>query len=231
MTADADPRHPLVELRDVTRSFPGPPEVQALKGASLSVRAGDYLSIVGPSGSGKSTMLNILGLLDRPSVGEYRLSGSLTGSLSEDDRAAVRGRMIGFVFQSFHLMPHRSVLDNVLLPMLYSGVPRAEREDRARAALDRVGLSHRTGFLPGTLSGGERQRVAIARAVVSAPRLLLADEPTGNLDEVTSREVMALFEELNDDGLTLILITHDAAVAARASRRIRIADGRLSEVA
>lgn len=231
MTADADPRHPLVELRDVTRSFPGPPEVQALKGASLSVGAGDYLSIVGPSGSGKSTMLNILGLLDRPSVGEYRLSGSLTGSLSEDDRAAVRGRMIGFVFQSFHLMPHRSVLDNVLLPMLYSGVPRAEREDRARAALDRVGLSHRTGFLPGTLSGGERQRVAIARAVVSAPRLLLADEPTGNLDEVTSREVMALFEELNDDGLTLILITHDAAVAARAPRRIRIADGRLSEVA
>ena len=231
MTADAGTQHPLVELRDVTRSFPGPPEVQALKGANLSVHAGDYLSIVGPSGSGKSTMLNILGLLDRPSVGEYRLSGSLTGALSEDDRAAVRGRMIGFVFQSFHLMPHRSVLDNVLLPMLYSGVPRAEREDRARAALDRVGLSHRTGFLPGTLSGGERQRVAIARAVVSSPRLLLADEPTGNLDEVTSGEVMALFEELNGDGLTLILITHDAAVAARAARRIRIADGRLSEVA
>lgn len=222
---------PIVDLRDVTRSFPGPPEVQALKGANLTVGAGEYLSIVGPSGSGKSTMLNILGLLDRPSVGEYRLAGTNTGLLSEDERAAVRGRGIGFVFQSFHLMPHRTVFDNVLLAMLYSGVPRAERELRARTALDRVGLSHRTEFLPGTLSGGERQRVAVARAVVGSPQLLLADEPTGNLDEATSAEVMSLFEELNDDGLTLILITHDAATAARAHRCIRITDGRLSEVA
>ena len=221
---------PLVELRDVTRSFPGPPEVQALKGVNLSIEAGEYISIVGPSGSGKSTMLNILGLLDRPSVGEYRLTGALTGSLSEDERAAVRARMVGFVFQSFHLLPHRSVLDNVLLPMLYSGIPRVEREHRARTVLERVGLGHRIDFLPGTLSGGERQRVAVARAVVSAPRMLLADEPTGNLDAVSSGEVMELFEELNRDGLTLILITHDPLVAARAHRSLRITDGRLHEV-
>jgi putative ABC transport system ATP-binding protein len=222
---------PIVELRDVTRSFPGPPEVQALKQVNLSVNAGDYLSIVGPSGSGKSTMLNLLGLLDRPSVGEYYLSGELTGQLDENERAIVRATTIGFVFQAFHLLPHRSVLDNVLLPMLYSGVPRSERETRARDALRRVGLSHRLDFSPGTLSGGERQRVAVARAVVSSPRLLLADEPTGNLDQGTSGEVMELFEELNADGLTLVIITHDDAIARRARRTIRISDGRLSEVA
>ncbi len=224
------PAPPLVEFRDVTRSFPGPPEVQALKAATLTVEAGDYISIVGPSGSGKSTMLNLLGLLDRPSVGEYRLAGSLTGDLTEDERAAVRARFIGFVFQSFHLLPRRSVLDNVLMPMLYSGVPRQEREARARAALTRVGLGHRIDFFPNSLSGGERQRVAVARAVVSSPQLLLADEPTGNLDQRTSGEVMDLFEELNADGLTLIVITHDDAVARRAGRSIRIADGRLTEL-
>lgn len=222
---------PVVELINVTRSFPGPPEVQALRAVNLRIDAGDYLSIVGPSGSGKSTMLNVLGLLDRPSVGEYHLDGQLTSLLSEDDRAAVRGGSIGFVFQAFHLLPHRSVLDNVLLATLYNGVPRAEREHRARAALDRVGLNHRLNFLPGTLSGGERQRVAVARAVVSSPRLLLADEPTGNLDATTSGEVMNLFEELHADGLTLVIITHDAAVAERAQRRVRIADGQLSELA
>lgn len=224
------PAPPLVEFRDVTRSFPGPPEVQALKAATLTVEAGDYISIVGPSGSGKSTMLNLLGLLDRPSVGEYRLAGSLTGDLTEDERAAVRARFIGFVFQSFHLLPRRSVLDNVLMPMLYSGVPRQEREARARAALTRVGLGHRIDFFPNSLSGGERQRVAVARAVVSSPQLLLADEPTGNLDQRTSGEVMELFEELNADGLKLIVITHDDAVARRAGRSIRIADGRLTEL-
>jgi len=221
----------LIELRDITRSFPGPPEVQALKAVNLSIDEGDYVSIIGPSGSGKSTMLNILGLLDRPTVGEYRIDGVVTGSLSEDERAAVRARRIGFVFQSFHLMPRRTVLDNVLMPMLYSGVPRAEREERARQTLRRVGLEHRVDFLPATLSGGERQRVAVARAVVSAPSVLLADEPTGNLDGATSGEVMNLFDELRADGLTLVVITHDPAVAARASRRVRIADGRLSEVA
>jgi putative ABC transport system ATP-binding protein len=221
---------PVVELVNVTRSFPGPPEVQALRSVNLRVEEGDYLSIVGPSGSGKSTMLNLLGLLDRPSVGEYYLNGTLTSVLDEEQRAALRGGTIGFVFQSFHLLPHRPVLDNVMLATLYSGVPRAQRESRARAALDRVGLSHRLEFLPSTLSGGERQRVAVARAVVSSPRMLLADEPTGNLDKTTSGEVMDLFEELNSDGLTLVVITHDPAISARAQRTIRISDGHLEEV-
>ncbi len=219
----------LIELRDLTRSFPGPPEVQALKAVNLVIDRGDYVSITGPSGSGKSTMLNILGLLDRPTVGEYRIDGVVTGTLSEDERAAVRAQRIGFVFQAFHLMPRRTVLDNVLMPMLYSGIPRAEREDRARATLARVGLAHRVGFLPTTLSGGERQRVAVARAVVSRPSILLADEPTGNLDQRTSGEVMELFDELRSDGLTLIVITHDPGVAARAERQVRITDGRVTE--
>jgi len=220
---------PLIELRDVTRSFPGDPEVQALKGVSLKVDKGEYVSIVGHSGSGKSTMLNILGLLDRPTVGEYRIDGHLTGSLSEAERAAVRALRIGFVFQAFHLMPRRSVLNNVLMPMAYAGVPRAERHDRAVEALERVGLTHRMNFLPGTLSGGERQRVAIARAVATRPSLLLADEPTGNLDQGTANSVMDLFDELNADGLTLMVITHDNEVAARARRTLRINDGRLTE--
>ncbi|SFN81691.1 putative ABC transport system ATP-binding protein [Geodermatophilus obscurus] len=222
---------PAIELRDVTRSFPGPPEVQALKGVSLSVADGEYVSVTGPSGSGKSTMLNVLGLLDRPTVGEYRLGGVLTGALDEDERAALRARHLGFVFQAFHLMSRRSVLENVLLPMLYNGTPRAEREPRAREALERVGLGHRIDFLPGTLSGGERQRVAVARAVASRPRVLLADEPTGNLDQATSAGIMALFEELHTGGLTLVVITHDADVARRASRRIRLTDGRVGEAA
>lgn len=218
---------PLLELRDVTRSFPGPPEVQALKGINLTVEQGDYISIVGPSGSGKSTMLNILGLLDRPSVGEYRFDGHLTGDLDEDTRAAVRAQRIGFVFQAFHLLPRRSVLENVMMPMLYSGTPRTERVNRAREALLRVGLGHRIDFLPGTLSGGERQRVAVARAVVTRPSVLLADEPTGNLDGGTTQDVMELFEGLVTDGLALVIITHDQAVAQRAARCVRIADGRV----
>ncbi len=219
----------LIELRDLTRSFPGPPEVQALKAVNLTIDRGDYLSIVGPSGSGKSTMLNILGLLDRPTVGEYRIDGVLTGGLDEDARAGVRAQRIGFVFQSFHLMPRRTVFENVLMPMAYSGVPRAERVERARRTLDRVGLGHRVDFLPTTLSGGERQRVAVARAVVSKPSIVLADEPTGNLDQATSGEVMSLFDDLRDDGLTLVVITHDPEVAKRADRVVRITDGRLEE--
>lgn len=221
---------PIVQLINVTRSFPGPPEVQALKSVKLRIDKGEYVSIVGPSGSGKSTMLNVLGLLDRPSVGEYYLDGELTGLASEDERAALRGGKVGFVFQAFHLLPHRTVLENVMLAMLYSGVPRNQREKRARTALERVGLGARMTFKPSTLSGGERQRVAVARAVVSEPRLLLADEPTGNLDATTSGEVMDLFEELNRDGLTLMIITHDSAVSSRAHRSIRIADGTLSEL-
>lgn len=229
-TAAAPVALPVVDLVNVTRSFPGTPEVQALKSVNLRVNRGDYLSIVGPSGSGKSTMLNLLGLLDRPSVGEYYLDGVSTSLLDETQRAAVRGGRIGFVFQAFHLLPHRPVLDNVMLATLYSGVPRAEREARAREALERVNLAHRVNFLPSTLSGGERQRVAVARAVVASPDLLLADEPTGNLDAASSNEVMDMFEQLHADGLTLIVITHDSGVAGRAQRTIRIEDGRLSEL-
>jgi putative ABC transport system ATP-binding protein len=222
---------PVIELRDVTRSFPGTPPVHAIRRASLRVDQGDYVSIIGPSGSGKSTLLHILGLLDRPSSGDYLLDGVPTGSASEEDRAALRGGRIGFVFQSFHLLPHRTVLDNVLLATLYSGVPRGERKDRALAALERVGLSHRLDFMPTVLSGGERQRVAIARAVIASPHVLLADEPTGNLDSATSAGVLDLFAELHRDGLTLLVITHDPSVSARAQRRVRISDGVLTEVA
>lgn len=221
---------PIAQLRDVTRVFPGPPAVQALRGVDLTIERGDYLAIIGPSGSGKSTMLNTLGLLDRPTTGSFIFEGIDTADLSEDHRAALRGGSIGFVFQSFHLMATRSVLENVMLATTYAGVPRAEREALARSALDRVGLSHRVDFFPGTLSGGERQRVAIARAVSTSPRLLLADEPTGNLDQANSRAIMQLFDELGADGLTIVMITHDPTVAESARRRVRIHDGRLTEL-
>nr|WP_052104912.1 ABC transporter ATP-binding protein [Cellulomonas bogoriensis] len=221
---------PVLDLRGVTRTFPGPPPVTALSDVDLRVGRGEYVSIVGPSGSGKSTLLHLLGLLDRPTGGEYVLDGVETGAASEDDRARLRGGRIGFVFQSFHLLPQRSVLDNVLLATLYSGVPRAERRPRALAALDRVHMSHRLDFMPPVLSGGERQRVAVARAVVTSPQVLLADEPTGNLDSENSAGVLDLFDELHADGLTLVVITHDAAVSARAQRRVRIADGTLTEL-
>ena len=221
---------PVVELVGLTRTFPGTPPVQALDGVDLTVAAGEYVSVVGPSGSGKSTLLHVLGLLDRPTEGDYLLDGVPTSTTSERRRAELRGGRIGFVFQQFHLLPHRSVLDNVLLATLYSGVPRAEREERARAALERVGMGHRLDAGPTTLSGGERQRVAVARAVVTAPSLLLADEPTGNLDSASSAAVLDLFDELHAAGLTLVVITHDPVVSARAQRRVRISDGLLAEV-
>lgn len=220
----------LLELREVTRSFPGDPEVRALRGIDLTVVDGDYLAIVGPSGSGKSTMLNVLGLLDRPTSGEYLLEDTSTTALGDEARTALRARVLGFVFQSFHLLPRRTVLENVLLPLIYSGAPRAERETRAREALHRVGLDHRIDFRPDVLSGGERQRVAVARAIVTRPRVVLADEPTGNLDGERTEEIMTLFEELHRGGMTLVVITHDTAVADRADRVVRITDGRLSEV-
>lgn len=221
---------PVIELRAAAKTFPGITPVHALRETNLVVQPGDYLSIIGPSGSGKSTLLNLLGLLDRPSSGDYLLHGISTTEASERTRADLRGQQIGFVFQSFHLLPHRTVLENVMLATLYSGVPRAEREARAKKALERVHLSHRLDFRPTLLSGGERQRAAIARAVVTGASLLLADEPTGNLDTENSVGVLDLFDELHADGMTLLVITHEDEVSARAQRRVRISDGELTEL-
>ncbi|MEM7095947.1 MAG: ABC transporter ATP-binding protein [Actinomycetota bacterium] len=218
---------PVIELREVGRTFPGPPPVEALKPSNLRIDPGEYVSIVGPSGSGKSTLLHLLGLLDRPTAGEFLLDGIDTGSLGDNARAGLRGSRIGFVFQSFHLLQHRTVRENVELAQVYNRMPRRDRRARAEAALERVGLSHRIDFTPRTLSGGERQRVAVARALVSEPSLLLADEPTGNLDTEMSAEIMDVFDALHRAGLTLAVITHDLDVSARAERRVRITDGRL----
>ncbi|MFE6836835.1 ABC transporter ATP-binding protein [Streptomyces sp. NPDC057705] len=219
-----------MEFRQVGLTYPGPPPVPAFRPCDLTVRRGDFVTVVGPSGSGKSTFLNIAGLLDAPTHGTYLLDGIDTGALKDADRTALRGRRIGFVFQSFHLLPHRSALENVLLAMVYNGVPRHERARRARAALVRVGLGHRIDALPTRLSGGERQRVAIARALVARPSLLLCDEPTGNLDTKNAETVLALLDELHTEGMTVVVITHDPVVAARAARRVTIRDGVLREV-
>ncbi|MBO9553221.1 ABC transporter ATP-binding protein [Cellulomonas sp.] len=227
LATQTDP--PVVELRGAARQFGGEQIVHALHPTDFVISSGEYVAVVGPSGSGKSTLLNVLGLLDRPSSGEYVLDGIPTAGAAERVRTPLRASCIGFVFQSFHLLPQRTVLENVLLATAYSGVRRSERVPRALAALERVGLGHRLGFLPPLLSGGERQRAAIARAVVTSPRLLLADEPTGNLDSDSSAAVLDLFDELNRGGLTLVVITHDDDVSARAHRRVRIADGRLRE--
>ena len=216
---------PVVVLDQASRTFPGPPPVEALKPTDLVINSGDYLAIVGPSGSGKSTMLHLLGLLDQPTGGHYYLNGIDTGSLSEPERAGVRAGNIGFVFQAFHLLAHRTNVENVMLADVYRAGGRAQRRERAIEALSSVGLDHRLNVTPTTLSGGERQRVAIARALVSQPSLLLADEPTGNLDTVTGRQIMALFDDLHAAGLTLAVITHDDSVAARAQHMVRIRDG------
>ncbi|MCE7011037.1 ABC transporter ATP-binding protein [Kibdelosporangium philippinense] len=219
---------PVIELDGVERTFPADPPVRALRDVHLRVDRGEYLSIVGPSGSGKSTLLTTLGLLDRPDKGSYRLDGMETTKLDDGRRAKLRGSRIGFVFQAFHLLPHRSVVDNVGLAELYQKVDRRGRTERAEAALARVGLSHRTKFRPDRLSGGERQRVAIARALLGEPSLLLCDEPTGNLDNANTTAVLDLFDELRSQGVTLVVITHDNDVSKRADRRVRIDDGVLS---
>jgi putative ABC transport system ATP-binding protein len=224
------PPPPVVELVEVAKTYPGAVAVHALKATDLRVDQGDYLAVVGPSGSGKSTLLNILGLLDRPSSGSYRLGGVDVSSLSEADRTALRGRRIGFVFQSFHLLPYRTTVENVMLAQLYVTRRQTDREAAAVEVLERVGLGHRLNALPVTMSGGERQRVAIARALVNRPELLLCDEPTGNLDSVTANSVMELFEDLHREGLSLVVITHDPNVAARADRAVAIHDGQVTEV-
>ena len=221
---------PVVELVGLSRSYPGSPPVHALRDADLLIERGDYLAIVGPSGSGKSTLLHLLGLLDRPTSGIYALDGVDTASLDDRERAGMRAHRIGFVFQSFHLLASRTTAENVMLSEVYRKGSRKERRQRAVDALERVGLGHRVDAMPTTLSGGERQRVAVARALVGRPSLLLADEPTGNLDTATSEQILELFRELHDDGLTLAVITHDLEVADVAERRVQIRDGQLSEL-
>jgi putative ABC transport system ATP-binding protein len=221
----------VIELRGIRREFPGAAPVVALHDIDLDIAAGDYLSISGPSGSGKSTLLNIVGLLDVPSAGTYRLNGVETTSASERHRAAARSAHIGFVFQAFHLLASRTVLENVQLGLVYGGAPRRGRREIALDILERVGLAHRASAMPPTLSGGERQRVAIARALVGRPSVLLADEPTGNLDSASSGAVLDLFDELHDDGITVTVITHDEAVSRRAQRRVRIVDGAMEVLA
>ena len=220
----------VLELRGICRQFGSEPVVHALVDVDLSLRRGDWLAVTGPSGAGKSTLLNIIGCLDQPSSGTYLIDGIATTSLTDKQRAGLRSRRIGFVFQAFHLLPYRSVLDNVMLAEVYRRQPEAGRRARAVAALERVGLGHRVEFSPLKLSGGERQRVAIARALVGEPSLLLCDEPTGNLDSASSASILDLFAQLNREGLTLVIVTHDENVASRAARRVHIVDGRLTEV-
>jgi putative ABC transport system ATP-binding protein len=219
----------VAELVHVSKVYgSGDTEVRALDDLSLTVRQGDYLAVMGASGSGKSTAMNILGCLDRPSSGSYRLNGTDVDSLDDDELADLRNRQLGFVFQQFHLLPQLSAIDNVMLPMIYAGVPREERRRRAMAALDRVGLSHRLDNKPNQLSGGQQQRVALARAIINDPAMLLADEPTGALDSHTTEEVLSLFGDLNAQGITILLVTHEHEVGARADRVVHFRDGRIS---
>jgi putative ABC transport system ATP-binding protein len=220
---------PIIRLDRVGRTYEmGHIAVRALADVSLAVAEGEYLAIVGPSGSGKSTMMNILGCLDRPTHGQYVLAGTPVAQLNDDGLARIRSRTIGFVFQSYNLLPRTTALDNVMTPLLYQNVSRRDRTARARATLERLGLGDRFDHEPSELSGGQQQRVAIARALVTNPALLLADEPTGNLDSASGLEVMALLRELNASGRTIVLITHDPDVAAEATRQIHLRDGRIA---
>ncbi len=221
---------PIIAIEDVRRTYTmGDETIHALAGVTLAIHAGEFVAIVGTSGSGKTTLMHLLGCLDTPTGGTYRLNGTDVRTLSDDDLSDLRNREIGFVFQSFNLLPRTSALRNVELPLVYRGVDPAERRRRAKEALERVGLGDRTGHSPNQLSGGQRQRVAIARALVSEPSLLLADEPTGNLDSATEKEILDLLRELNDAGNTVVLVTHEPGIAAQATRAIRLADGLVVE--
>ena len=221
----------MIQLKDICKFYQvGDDKVRALDHASLHIRPREFVSIIGPSGSGKSTLMNIIGCLDIADAGQYLLDGLPIESYSENQLAKIRNEKIGFVFQSFNLISKLSAEENVELPLIYQKVPRAERQVRVREALEHVGLSHRAKHLPTELSGGQQQRVAIARAIVTNPKLILADEPTGNLDSRTSREIMNMFHELHAQGNTIVLITHDNDVAKQAPRSVHILDGRLTEV-
>ncbi|MGA2380999.1 MAG: ABC transporter ATP-binding protein [Spirochaetia bacterium] len=218
---------PLIEVRDLTKVYgEGPAAVEALRGVSLSVNSGEFVAIMGPSGSGKSTFMHLLGCLDRPTSGSYRLAGQEVSILSRDQLAMVRGRQIGFVFQSFNLLSRTSALENVELPMLYAGIGREERDRRARSILEQVGLGSRLQHRPNELSGGQQQRVAIARSLANGAPLLMADEPTGNLDSASSEEIMTLFRHLNrDNGITVVVVTHATDIAAWSDRIVTFRDG------
>ncbi len=219
---------PLIEKRDLWKTYQmGSEEIHALQGVSMEIERGDYVAIMGPSGSGKSTLMNLIGCLDTPSQGSYFLSGKSVGQMNDDELARIRNEEIGFVFQTFNLLPRATALHNVELPLIYAGMPRHERQRRALEALMLVELTDRVSHRPNELSGGQRQRVAIARALVNNPSILLADEPTGNLDSKTGIEIMALFSRLHAAGNTIILITHEASVAAHALRVIQLRDGRI----
>jgi len=220
----------VIELERVSKVYEmGQEKLYALREVSERVEPGGYVAVMGPSGSGKSTLLNVIGCLDRPTSGTYRLDGLEVGNLSEAELSGIRGHKIGFVFQTFHLVPRLSAAENVAFPMLFAGIPRAERRARVEAALDAVGLADRARHRPAELSGGERQRVAIARATIMRPQVLLADEPTGNLDTAAGRQVLALIEGMNAEGLTLMVVTHDPSVAARAERVLLMRDGEIVE--
>jgi putative ABC transport system ATP-binding protein len=219
---------PVIEVVNLQKVYgSGATAVRALRGVDLSVRTGEYLAIMGASGSGKSTLLNLIGCLDVPSGGSYRLDGIDVGSLNERQLSLLRNRKIGFIFQSYNLVPRTSALSNVELPLVYAGLGRKERRQRARAALDLVGLTDRARHLPSELSGGQQQRVAVARALVNAPAIVLADEPTGNLDSESTAEVLAVFDRLNALGRTIVVITHEYDVARHAQRTVRVSDGRI----
>ena len=220
----------LIDVRELQRTFVmGDTEVHALRGVGLTIAAGEYVAIMGPSGSGKSTLMNILGCLDTPSGGSYSLAGEVVSELTDAELAATRNKRIGFVFQTFNLLARYTALGNVELPLVYAGVPRAERRARAQSALERVDLADRMDHKPNELSGGQRQRVAIARAIVNNPDILLADEPTGNLDSKVGDEIMRIFEEFHLQGRTVILVTHEMAVAEHALRLVRVVDGQIVE--
>jgi putative ABC transport system ATP-binding protein len=230
-SAGADPNAPLIAVRDLARVYQvGDVQVPALRGVTLEIRRGEFVAVRGPSGSGKSTFMNLLGCLDRPSGGRYLLAGEDVSTYDPDRRAQVRNRFVGFVFQGFNLLPRTTAIENVEVPLFYNGTPHGEREGKARAALAEVGLTDRGHHYPSQLSGGQQQRVAIARALVNEPALLLADEPTGNLDSRTSVDILALFQRLNRErGLTILLVTHEPDIAHYAHRIIVFRDGRLVE--
>jgi len=220
----------VIQTNDLWKTYiMGAEEVHALRGVSFEVKRGEYLAIMGPSGSGKSTLMNLIGCLDTPTSGEYWLNGKLVSDMDDDELAYIRNKEIGFVFQTFNLLPRASALHNVELPLIYNGTPRAKRLDMAKQALERVELANRMNHKPNELSGGQRQRVAIARALVNNPSIILADEPTGNLDSQTSHEIMALFDQLNSQGITIILVTHEHDIAEHAHRVLHILDGRINK--